>query len=129
MANNLKKLEKILETSLKNRSSVSTKVVIEDCKEESSNLQKDDFPPVFDEFSMSVPKMDEILTNRGQKGSSVSTIMSDERSCQSSVSILITDTTNVIPSLNRDSTLEQKNLHPEDLLVNKDLGRIPVIER
>ena len=129
MANNLKKLEKILETSLKNRSSVSTKVVIEDCKEESSNLQKDDFPPVFDEFSMSVPKMDEILTNRGHKGSSVSTIMSDERSCQSSVSILITDTTNVIPSLNRDSTLEQKNLHPEDLLVNKDLGRIPVIER
>ena len=114
LANNLKKLEKILEASLKNQSTLSTKVVIEECKDKSQNLQKDDFPPVFDDFSIAVPKVDKFLKTQDQKGSSISTIMSDENSCHSSVSILITDTTNIIPCANKDETLDQDILNVGD---------------
>ena len=114
MANNLKKLEKILEASLKNQRSLSTKVVIEECKDKSPHLQKEDFPPVFDDFSISVPKVDKFLRTQDQKGTSISTNTSDENSCQSSVSILITDTTNTTPCTNKDKTLDQDILNVGD---------------
>ena len=102
MRNNLKQLEKIIKNSRKNESSITTKVVIEECEDESSNLQKEDFPPVFDDNSTSVPKISENLRVRSPKGSSISTIISDEKSFESSVSILITDTSNVIPNISHD---------------------------
>ena len=113
LANNLKKLEKILEDSLKNQRTLSTNVGIEECKDKSQHLQKD-FPPVFDDFSIVVPKVDKFLKTEDQKGGSISTIMSDENSCQSSVSILITDTTNIIPCANKDETLDQDILNVGD---------------
>ena len=88
--------------------------MIEECKDKSPHLQKEDFPPVFDDFSISVPKVDKFLRTKDQKGNSISTITSDENSCQSSVSILITDTTNIIPCANKDKTIDQDILNVGD---------------
>ena len=61
------------------------------------SLVKDEFPPVFDETSsITMPNREDTLSSA--KKDSVSTIVSGERSYQS-VSILITDTSNV-PSIN-----------------------------
>ena len=67
------------------------------------SLVKDEFPPVFDETSsITMPSLGDTLSSA--KKDSVSTIMSGERSHQS-VSILITDTSNV-PSINDVPNIE-----------------------
>ena len=125
MTNNLQQLQRIIENAKTDHSLTSTKVVIEECDDDVlPNLQKEDFPPVFDDSSTSVPKMEETFSNRSQKGS-ISTTMSDEKSCLSSVSILITDTTSNISKTNNDKdSTELENAKSKSISTIKEMEDI-----
>ena len=132
VTNNLKQLERIIQNIPTSGNITSAKVLIEECDDNnvSSNLQKEDFPPVFDDCSTSmVPKVEETLSSRSQKGSG-STTMSDEKSCQSSVSILITDTSNSNPRIKQDNqSIDLENSTRKDISTDKEMDNIDLIHR
>ena len=131
MTNNLQQLQRIVENAKTDHSLTSTKVVIEECGDDVlPNLQKEDFPPVFYDCSTSMePKVEKTLSSRSQKGSG-STTMSDEKSCQSSVSILITDTTNSYPRIKQDNqSIELENSTRKDISTDKEMDNIDLIHR